>query len=87
MQRNSFCNYVKRFYTQGFGLNPDKALLIDCDKIKLPEGRYFSEVFPDFHIIQGWPFLFFAGVVRLPAVISLGPRQKKKPDNGTTTDF
>ncbi|UCH14717.1 MAG: PIG-L family deacetylase [Bacteroidales bacterium] len=49
-QHNSFCNYVKRFYINNFGLNPDKALLIDCEQIILPEGRHYSEVFPDFNI-------------------------------------
>ncbi len=49
-QYNSFCNYIKRFYIAGFGLNPEKALLIDCDKIVLPNNLYYSEVFPDFHV-------------------------------------
>ena len=50
MQHNSFCHYIRNFYIQGFGLDPDKALLIDCDGIKLPENRHFSEVFPDFRV-------------------------------------
>ncbi len=49
-QHNSFCNYVQKFYIKGFGLDPDKALLISCDEIKLPEGRHYSEVFPDFKV-------------------------------------
>jgi glucosamine-6-phosphate deaminase len=49
-QHNSFCNYVNRFYLKGFGLNPDKALLIDCDDIKLEEDRHFSEVFPGYRV-------------------------------------
>lgn len=49
-QHNSFCNYVKRFYIQGFGLDPDRALFIDSDAIKLPGGRHYSEVFPNAHI-------------------------------------
>jgi glucosamine-6-phosphate deaminase len=49
-RHNSFCNYVNRFYIKGFGLNPDKALLINCDDIKLAEDKHFSEVFPDFRV-------------------------------------
>jgi glucosamine-6-phosphate deaminase len=37
-QHNSFYNYVNRFYLEGFGLDPEKALLINCDEIGLPEG-------------------------------------------------
>lgn len=50
MQHNSFCHYIRNFYIQGFGLDPDKALLIDCDGIILPENRHFSEVYPDFQV-------------------------------------
>lgn len=46
-QANSFFSYVNHFYIDGFGLNPDKALLINSDDIPLAEGRPFSEVFPD----------------------------------------
>jgi glucosamine-6-phosphate deaminase len=49
-QHNSFCNYIKRFYIRGFGLDPKKALLINCDKIKLPQGKNYREVFPDYQI-------------------------------------
>lgn len=49
-QKNSFYSYVNTFYIQGFGLNPDNALFIDCDKIPLAEGKHFSEVFPDLNV-------------------------------------
>ena len=46
-QHNSFHNYVQKYYIDAFGLNPDKALLIDSDSIPLAGRRHFSEVFPD----------------------------------------
>jgi glucosamine-6-phosphate deaminase len=47
-QHNSFYNYVKKYYIDGFGLDPKNALLINSDEIPLAEGGcHFSEVFPD----------------------------------------
>ena len=46
-QHNSFYHYVNEFYIKGFGLNPTKALLINCDKILLAEGKHFAEIFPN----------------------------------------
>lgn len=46
-QHNSFCNYVENYYINGFGLDPDKALLINSDKIMLAEGKTYNEVFPN----------------------------------------
>jgi glucosamine-6-phosphate deaminase len=46
-QKNSFYHYVMNYYIKGFGLNPDNALLINCDEIPLADGKHFSEVFPD----------------------------------------
>lgn len=46
-QHNSFVNYVRKFYIEGFGLNPENSLLIDCDQIELAEGKSYREVFPD----------------------------------------
>jgi len=37
-QHNSFFNYVSNYYIKDLGLDPDKALLINCDKIGLPVG-------------------------------------------------
>lgn len=50
-QHNSFYNYINRFYIQGFGLDPNKAQLINTDSIPLDGGKHFSEVFPD-HIVD-----------------------------------
>ena len=46
-QHNSFCNYVRKYYIEGFGLSEKQALLINADEIELPGGRHFSEVFPE----------------------------------------
>jgi glucosamine-6-phosphate deaminase len=46
-QQNSFYYYVKMFYLQSFGLDPEKALLIDCSQIGLPEGMDLDEVWPE----------------------------------------
>ncbi|MCF6335694.1 MAG: hypothetical protein L3J12_08130, partial [Spirochaetales bacterium] len=43
-QHNSFFNYVSNYYIKDLGLNPDKALLINCDKIGLPEGETLESV-------------------------------------------
>lgn len=45
-QHNSFYHYVKKFYVEDFGLNPDSGLFINCEAIPLAEGKHFSEVFP-----------------------------------------
>lgn len=49
-QNNSFYDYVTNFYLKGFGLDPQKALLINSDKIQLAENKHFSEVFPDYKV-------------------------------------
>lgn len=49
-QHNSFCNYVKKNFIEGFGLDPKKALFINSDEIKLYQGKSYSEVFPDYTI-------------------------------------
>nr|NQU89153.1 PIG-L family deacetylase [Bacteroidota bacterium] len=49
-QHNSFYNYVMNFYIRGFGLNPDRALLINPDEIELIDGKSWREVFPDYRI-------------------------------------
>ncbi|MDD2197282.1 MAG: hypothetical protein PHE03_05200 [Bacteroidales bacterium] len=45
-QHNSFYHYVKKFYIEGFGLDESKAILINCDDIKLAQGKHYNEVFP-----------------------------------------
>jgi len=45
-QTNSFYYYVNKYYIDGFGLDPKKALLIDTSKIGIsPEGK-FTDIFP-----------------------------------------
>ncbi len=46
-QHNSLYYFVKENYIEGFGLNPDKALLINSDEILLARNKHFSEIFPD----------------------------------------
>ncbi len=45
--KNSFYDYVYKYYIQGFNIDPAKALLINCDKIPLANGKYYTEIFPD----------------------------------------
>lgn len=47
LQVNSFFYYVNRFYLEGFGLDPEKALLMDCSKIGLDDKWTLDEVWPD----------------------------------------
>ena len=49
-QHNSFYNYVVNYYIQGFGLDINKALLINSDEIPLVDNKHFSEVFPDLKV-------------------------------------
>ncbi len=49
-QHNSFCNYVENYYINEFGLDPNKALLINSDLIPLAEGKSYTEVFPNLTI-------------------------------------
>jgi glucosamine-6-phosphate deaminase len=46
-QHNSFIFYVRRFYIQGFGLDPAKAMLIDCSEIGLDPGDTLETVWPE----------------------------------------
>jgi glucosamine-6-phosphate deaminase len=46
-QHNSFSDYVKNYYIEGFGLDPARALLINSDEIILARGKHYTEVFPD----------------------------------------
>jgi glucosamine-6-phosphate deaminase len=49
-QHNSFNYYVKRFYLEGFGLDPNRALLIDSSAIGLNPGETLDQVWPDKHV-------------------------------------
>jgi len=43
-QENSFCHYVRKYYIEGFGLDPEKSLVIDCNSICLKKGEDLSDV-------------------------------------------
>ena len=45
-QENSFHAYVTRFYLGGFGLDPERAMLMDGSAIGLPEGETLETVWP-----------------------------------------
>jgi glucosamine-6-phosphate deaminase len=45
-QKNSFYHYVKKFYIDGFGLDPKKALLMNCNEIGLKPGQTLKDVWP-----------------------------------------
>ena len=44
---NSFHAYVKKFYIEGFGLDPAKAMLIDCYKIGLRPDQSLDAIWPE----------------------------------------
>ncbi|HQT91650.1 MAG TPA: glucosamine-6-phosphate deaminase, partial [Candidatus Kryptobacter bacterium] len=46
-QHNSFFYYVNKFYLSGFGFDQKKAMLIDCSRIGLPNGKTLEDVWPD----------------------------------------
>jgi glucosamine-6-phosphate deaminase len=46
-QHNSFNYYVRKYYIDGFGLSPEKALLIDSTRLGIPSGKTMRDVFPD----------------------------------------
>ncbi len=50
-QHNSFYYYVNKFYIRGFGLDPQKALLINPNKIGLKPNETLEDVWPD-HIVD-----------------------------------
>lgn len=49
-QHNSFYDFVTRFYIEGFGLDPARALTMNADTIPLVDGKHFSEVFPNHNV-------------------------------------
>lgn len=46
-QHNSFYNYVCEYYLKGFGLDPKKALLLNCEEIGLDQGQTLESVWPE----------------------------------------
>jgi len=49
-QENSFAHYIDRFYFRQFGLDRDKALLIDSWHVGAPVGGDLGSVFPEGHV-------------------------------------
>ena len=47
LHHNSFAFYVRRFYLEGLGLDPERALLIECDRIGLPQGAALEQVWSE----------------------------------------
>jgi glucosamine-6-phosphate deaminase len=46
-QHNSFNYYVRKYYIDGFGLSPEKALLIDSTRLGILSGKTMRDLFPD----------------------------------------
>jgi len=46
-QHNSFYFYVNEYYIEGFGLDPDKALLMDVSRIGIPGGETLESIWPE----------------------------------------
>ena len=46
-QKNSFFHYVKKYYIEGMGLDPHKALLMNCNEIGISEDEDLESVWPD----------------------------------------
>jgi glucosamine-6-phosphate deaminase len=46
-QHNSFHYYVHRYYIDGFGLDPARALFVDCGRIGLAPGQSLASLWPD----------------------------------------
>ncbi len=44
---HSFYSYVNKFYIEGFGLDLDRAMLMNCEEIGLPENAELSTVWPE----------------------------------------
>ena len=47
LQQNSFYYYVNKYYINGFGLDPQKALLINCTEIGIPDGKDIDDIWPE----------------------------------------
>ncbi len=46
-QKNSFYYYVKKYYIDGFGLDPDKAMFMDLWHVGVPANMTLKDIFPD----------------------------------------
>ena len=49
-QHNSFFNYVMNYYIDGFGLDQDRACLINCNEIPRDTDASLNEIFPNYHV-------------------------------------
>ncbi len=47
---NSFYHYVMKFYIKGFGLDPNRAQLIDATKIGIPQNKKLEGVWPGYEV-------------------------------------
>ena len=52
-QHNSFFHYVNKFYIDGFGFDPDKALLINPNEIGVSKGEKLELIWPDHRVDLG----------------------------------
>ena len=46
-QHNSFSNYVRKYYLDGFNISQKNSLLINADEIHIYNNQHWSEIFPD----------------------------------------
>ena len=49
-QHNSFFNFVMNYYIGGFGMDKDRACLINCNEIPRKTDAGLNEIFPDYHV-------------------------------------
>ncbi|MFP4383834.1 MAG: glucosamine-6-phosphate deaminase [Spirochaetia bacterium] len=45
--QNSFYYYVHKYYLEGFGIDPDRSLLINCEEIGVPESQSLEDIWDD----------------------------------------
>ena len=45
--QNSFYYYVNKYYLEGFGIDPERSLLINCEEIGVPDSRSLEEIWND----------------------------------------
>jgi glucosamine-6-phosphate deaminase len=49
-QHNSFYHYDQHYYMEGFGMDPQKGLFINCNELPRAKGKSLVEIFPDFKV-------------------------------------
>jgi glucosamine-6-phosphate deaminase len=45
--QNSFYYYVNKYYLEGFGIEPERSLLINCEEIGTPDSRSLEDIWND----------------------------------------